>query len=102
MKGAFRGLQNTTTRFSLIGQTMPALTGLLVFLSPTAFGQVMLDDFSTDNRLKYAFTRVETTTLPICNCIVPARSLENFSESAFDWLDFDPPVARSGSRHFLF
>jgi len=46
MKGAFRGLQNTTTRFSLIGQTMPALTGLLVFLSPTAFGQVMLDDFS--------------------------------------------------------
>ena len=58
MKGTFRGLQNTTTRFPPIGNTLSALTGLLVFFSTTAFGQVVLDDFSTDNRLKYAFAPV--------------------------------------------
>jgi len=34
----------------------------MVFFSTTAFGQVILDDFSTDNKLKYQFAPVFPTT----------------------------------------
>ena len=37
---------------------MAALAGLLVFFSTTAYGQVLLDDFSTDSRSKYDFVPV--------------------------------------------
>src|SRR6266496_4876354 len=58
MKGAFRGFQKITSRVTAMGKTISTLTGLLVFLSSTAFGQVILDDFSTDKRLNYNFVPV--------------------------------------------
>jgi hypothetical protein len=58
MKGALRGFRNITPGFSSNGNRISALCGLLVFLSTTAFGQVILDDFSTDNRAKYVFAPV--------------------------------------------
>src|SRR6266550_2127820 len=55
MKDALRGSVNITTRFPAAGKTMSALTGLLVFFSTTAFGQVVLDDFSASNESRYNF-----------------------------------------------
>src|SRR3989442_15448189 len=49
MKSVLCGFRNLTSGFPTIGSMMPALTGLLVFFSTTAFGQVVLDDFSTSD-----------------------------------------------------
>jgi len=51
MDDAIRGSDNLTTRFPATGKSMAALAGLLVFFSTTAYGQVVLDDFSTDTVL---------------------------------------------------
>jgi hypothetical protein len=58
MKGEFRGLPKIPTRLPAIGKTVSTLTGLLLFISTTASGQVVLDDFSTDKRLNYDFVPV--------------------------------------------
>jgi hypothetical protein len=58
MNDALRGLNNLTTRFPAIGKTMAALTGLLVLSSTTAYGQVLLDDFSASNESRYEFVPV--------------------------------------------
>ncbi len=58
MKGALHCLENIALRFSPIGNTMAALTGLLVFSAITACGQVVLDNFSTSNESKYDFVPV--------------------------------------------
>src|SRR3989442_1115469 len=60
MKGALHDLQNFTWGFRSNGNTISALTGLLAFFSTTAFGQVVLDDFSTDtvSHPKYDFVPV--------------------------------------------
>jgi len=58
MQDALRGLDNLTTRSSAIGNTMSALTCLLMFFSTTAYGQVVLDDFSANNESNYDFVPV--------------------------------------------
>ena len=58
MQDALRGLDNLTTRSSAIGNTMSALTCLLMFFSTTAYGQVVLDDFSASNESNYDFVPV--------------------------------------------
>ena len=58
MKGAFRGFRKITPGFASQGSALPALCGLLVFFSTTAFGQVILDNFSASNESKYDFAPV--------------------------------------------
>src|SRR5882724_1107028 len=58
MEDALLGFQNVTTRLPAIGKTMWALTGLLVFFTTTAYGQVVLDDFSASNESRYEFVPV--------------------------------------------
>jgi hypothetical protein len=58
MNGAFRGSQKFPTRFLAIRNPFLALSGLLVLFANTGFGQVILDDFSTDNQSKYNFVQV--------------------------------------------
>jgi hypothetical protein len=58
MEDALLGFQNVTTRLPAIGKTMSILTGLLVFFTTTAYGQVILDDFSANNRSSYDFVPV--------------------------------------------
>ena len=58
MEDAPLGFQNVTTRLPAIGKTMSTLAGLLVFFSTTAYGQVVLDDFSANNESNYKFVPV--------------------------------------------
>ena len=58
MEDALLGFQNVTSRLPAIGKTMSALTGLLVFFTTTAYGQVILDDFSANNASNYDFVPV--------------------------------------------
>src|SRR6266536_6393044 len=58
MKGALRGFRNITSAIPAIGKPLSALSGLLVFLSGTANGQVILDNFSANNESKYDFVPV--------------------------------------------
>jgi hypothetical protein len=58
MKGALRGFRNITSGFPSIGKPISALSGLLVFCSGTANGQVILDNFSASNESKYDFVPV--------------------------------------------
>src|SRR5436309_11354496 len=65
MKDAIRGFRNITSGFPSNGNSMAALAGLLVFCSATAFGQVVLDDFSTDtvSHPNYVYTPLFGTPL---------------------------------------
>ena len=58
MKRVLRGLSRITIRFPAIVTTIPTLTGLLVLSSNSAYGQVILDDFSANNVLNYNFVEV--------------------------------------------
>src|SRR6266567_454309 len=58
MSDAPRGLDKLTTKSSAIGNTMSALTSFVVFFSTTAYGQVVLDDFSASNESNYDFVPV--------------------------------------------
>src|SRR5262245_55495238 len=58
MKVAFRGFRQVTPGFTAKGRVLPALCSLWVLFSTTAFGQVILDNYSASNESKYDFVPV--------------------------------------------
>jgi len=58
MKGARRDLRNIASGIPANKNTVSALTGLWLLFSGTAFGQVILDNFSASSESKYTFAPV--------------------------------------------
>src|SRR5438876_142144 len=58
MKSPFPGFRGVRRKFTTTANTTKALAGILVCLGSAAYGQVVLDDFSTSDETKYNYVPV--------------------------------------------